>query len=79
MVTDPDGAADITSAIVVLADARGRQLKRWSLADFAAGDANSLTFVRSYRVSGQAPWTVTLTVTDNASQTVTAAAVIQKQ
>jgi hypothetical protein len=76
--SDPDGAADITSLALVLTDAKGRQLKRWTQADFTRLDANTWSFDQGYKVSGKAPWTLTLSATDSAGNTATASAVIQR-
>ena len=76
--SDPDGAADITSLTLVLTDSKGRQLKRWTQADFTRIDANTWSFSQGYKVSGKAPWTLTLSATDTAGNTATASAVIQR-
>jgi serine protease AprX len=75
---DPDGAADIRGINLSLSDSKGRLLKRWSLSDFSQLDELSWSLETSYRVSGKAPWTLTLTVTDSAAQTATATQTIQR-
>jgi hypothetical protein len=61
-----------------LSDSKGRLLKRWTLSNFSQLDDLSWYLETSYRVSGKAPWTLTLSVTDSASQTATASQTIQR-
>ena len=75
---DPDGAADISSVSMVLTDAKGRILKTWSRTDFSQLDAWTWVFEAIYRVSGKPAWTLTLTVTDSAGQSVTKSVPINK-
>lgn len=77
-VSDPDGATDITSISLVLADSKGRVLKQWSLADFTQTDADTWSIETAYKVSGKAPWTLSLAAVDSAGQTATAVAAITK-
>ena len=76
--SDPDGASDISGITLVLSDAKGRPLKRWSLSDFSQLDDVTRFLETSYRVSGKAPWTLTLSVTDNAGQSATTSATIER-
>jgi serine protease AprX len=76
--SDPDGAADISSLTLVLSDSKGRQLKRWTQVDFTRLDANTWRFDQGYKVSGKAPWTLTLSATDSAGNTATTSALIQR-
>lgn len=77
-VSDADGAADISAISLVLSDARGRLLKRWTQADFEQSDAFTWEFERAYKVSGSSPWTLTLVAMDSAGQSVTSSAVITR-
>jgi serine protease AprX len=79
IASDPDGASDITSAWLVLRDDAGRALKTWGLADFTAVDGHSLMLEAPYRVSGKAPWTVTLTVSDDDGASASSTATIRHQ
>ena len=76
--SDPDGTADITAIALTLTDSKGRTIKRWSLAEFSQLDDLTWYFETGYRVSGKAPWTLTLTVTDSAGQTSTTSATIHR-
>lgn len=76
--SDQDGAADITGLSLSLSDSKGRLLKHWTLSDFSQLDELSWYLETSYRVSGKAPWTLTLSVTDSAGQTATASETIQR-
>lgn len=75
--SDPDGADDITSITLLLRDAKGRVLKRWSIAEFTKID-DAWSLETGYKVSGKAPWTVTLTATDSAGQSDTAEVVVNR-
>jgi len=77
-VSDADGAADISGISLVLTDAKGRLLKRWTQADFEQSDAFTWEFQRAYKVSGSSPWTLTLTATDSAGQSVSRSVVITR-
>jgi serine protease AprX len=77
-VSDPDGATDITTISLVLTDSKGRVLKQWSLADFTQTDADTWSIETAYKVSGKAPWTLSLVAVDSTGHTATAAAVITK-
>jgi hypothetical protein len=76
---DPDGQADIVSLTLVLTDDKGRELNRWTLDDFTAGE-DGLTWAleQGYKVSGKSPWTLTLTVVDSAGESATTSLVIVK-
>lgn len=76
-VTDADGAADVTSITLTLVDGKGRLLGRWLKADFSAADGQSWTFARVPRVTGQSPWTLTLTAQDSAGAVVTTSKAIK--
>lgn len=76
--SDPDGRSDITAIDLLLTDSKGRLLKRWTMSDFSQLDDLSLFLETSYRVSGKAPWTLTLSVTDSAGQTVTTSETIDQ-
>jgi hypothetical protein len=76
--SDPDGAADIKGITLSLSDSKGRLLKRWTLSDFSQLDELSWYLETSYRVSGKAPWTLTLSVTDSAGQSETTSATIER-
>jgi len=78
-VFDPDGAADISSISLLLTDAKGRVLKTWSRADFSQLDDWTWGLEATYRVSGKAPWTLTLTAKDSAGQSVTSSVVINNK
>ena len=76
--SDPDGRSDITAITLTLSDSKGRSLKRWTLTDFSELDEFTSSLETSYRVSGKAPWTLTLSVTDSAGQTATTSETIQR-
>lgn len=76
-VTDADGTADVSSITLTLVDGKGRLLGRWLKSDFSAADGRSWTFARVPRVTGQSPWTVTLTAEDSAGQAVTTSRIIK--
>ena len=76
-VTDADGSADVTSITLTLVDGKGRLLGRWLKADFSAADGQSWTFARVPRITGQSPWTLTLTAEDSAGQVVTTSKTIK--
>jgi hypothetical protein len=76
--SDPDGRSDVTAITLTLSDSKGRSLKRWTLADFSELDELTSSLETSYRVSGKAPWTLTLSVTDSAGQTATMSETIQR-
>ena len=76
--SDPDGRSDITAISLSLSDSKGRSLKRWTMSDFSQLDDFTSSLETSYRVSGKAPWTLTLSVTDNAGQTVTTSETINR-
>lgn len=76
--SDPDGRSDITAITLSLSDSKGRSLKRWTISDFSQLDDLTLALETSYRVSGKAPWTLTLSVTDSAGQTVTTSKTINR-
>lgn len=76
--SDPDGAGDIKSISLVLSDAKGRVLKTWSKADFTKVDDYTWQLEWGYRLSGKAPWTLTLTATDSAGQSATAKVVVNR-
>lgn len=63
-VVDADGAEDVTSAEVTVTDANGRQMRVWSRGDFASDGATRLTLVGDVKLSGHAPFTVTLSASD---------------
>jgi serine protease AprX len=75
---DPDGAGDINAITLTLTDAKNRTLKRWSLSDFSQLDDWTRSLETAYRVSGKAPWTLTLSVTDRAGQTASTSVVINQ-
>jgi serine protease AprX len=67
--TDPDGLNDIDSAEITITDGDGRQIRRYRIQQFSPiGDELMLT--RTSPLNGIGPWTVTLTVTDSADNTV---------
>lgn len=73
--SDPDGLSDITKIEVLITDADGRRIRRFKLNHFSPfGD--EYLFTRSQKVSGQGPWTVTITVTDSAGNTATASEIV---
>ena len=76
--SDPDGAADITMITLALTDSKDRTIKKWSLTDFTQLNGVTWAFETGYRVSGKAPWTLTLTVSDSTGQTSTMSATIQR-
>ncbi len=76
--SDPDGAADIASVSLTLADSKGRVLKTWSRSDFSQSDDWTWVFEAAYRVSGKAPWTLTLTVIDSAGQSATNSVIVNR-
>jgi len=76
-VADADGRDDVVGISLVVVDAKGRTVRRWSAADFTAADATTWTFSRVVRFTGTAPWTVTLTARDSANQTVTKSQTVQ--
>lgn len=76
--SDPDGRNDITAITLSLSDSKGRSLKRWTISDFSELDELTSVLETSYRVSGKAPWTLTLSVTDSAGQTVTTSETISR-
>ncbi len=75
---DPDGAADITAISLVLTDSKGRVLKQWTLADFTQTAPDTLSLSTAYKVSGKAPWTLSLTATDSAGQAGTTSVAITR-
>jgi serine protease AprX len=75
-VSDADGRDDVTGITLVLADARGRTIRQWTAADFTAGDAATWRLSQVFRISGVAPWTLTLTAQDSVGQRVTKSHVI---
>ena len=76
--SDPDGRADITGITLSLSDSKGRLLKRWTISDFSQLDTVTWALETSYRVSGKAPWTLSLSVTDSAGQTATTSETINR-
>ncbi len=76
--SDPDGRSDIQAITLTLRDSKGRTLKRWTISDFSQLDDLTSSLETSYRVSGKAPWTLSLTVTDSAGQTVTTSETINR-
>lgn len=76
-VSDLDGRADIATISLTLLDNKGHVLGRWSKADFTAQDATTWRFAKVPRVTGQSPWTVTITAQDNAGQVVTTSKAIK--
>ncbi|MCI0398503.1 MAG: S8 family serine peptidase [Chloroflexi bacterium] len=75
-VVDPDGLNDITSISLVLADSKGRVLKRWTQDHFTPVEDRWM-LTRSYKVSGLPPWTLTLTATDSAGNQAATTVVIE--
>ena len=76
--SDPDGRSDITGITLSLSDSKGRSLKRWTMSDFSQLDELTSSLETSYRVSGKAPWTLTLSVTDSAGHTATTSETISR-
>ena len=76
---DPDGQADVAGITLVLTDGKGRELNRWTMADFSP-NADGLTWEleQSYKVSGRDPWTLTLTVVDASGATASASVLITR-
>lgn len=73
--SDPDGLSDITNIEVLITDADGRRIRRFFMNHFSPiGD--EYLFTRSQKLSGQAPWTVTITVTDSAGNIATDNAIV---
>lgn len=76
-VTDADGPADVTSITLTLVDGKGRLLGRWLQTDFSAADGQRWTFSRVPRITGQSPWTLTLTAQDSVGAVVTTSKAIK--
>lgn len=76
-VRDEDGWADVTTIVLTLVDGRGRVIGRWLKPDFTEGDAWTWRFSKVPRVTGQSPWTVTITAQDSAGQAVTKSVVVK--
>ena len=63
----------------MLLDDKGRVVHSWDASQFTVGeDGLSLELVTAVKVKGKAPWTLTLTVTDQAGETASAQAVITR-
>jgi serine protease AprX len=76
---DLDGANDVTQLTLTLTDDKGRVLKTWTQADFIRSDDGiSWELERGYKVSGSAPWTLTLSATDRAGASAVQSAVITR-
>ncbi|WP_236838787.1 S8 family peptidase [Caldalkalibacillus salinus] len=60
-VTNEGGIEDINSVSLVVRAANGNELYHWTKADFDKEDVNTLAFdAQDLKMSGKAPWTVTL-------------------
>jgi serine protease AprX len=76
-VSDLDGRADVATISLTLLDSKSRVLGRWSKSDFTAQDPTTWRFNKVPRVTGQSPWTVTITAQDKNGQVVTASKAIK--